>query len=242
MANWLGMKDVMFSAGKLDAARNEANGITRLLGLRPGAKILDLPCGLGRHTLELTHLGFELTGVDITAEFIKQAAAQSNANAARWQQGDMRTFHEADSFDAVLNLYTSFGYFKDPQDDLATLKNFLRNLKPGGRLLIDLMSRDIFLARVPPHYTEARGEDTTLEARHVFSPAESWLESTWTLVKPDERITLHSAMRLYSHDDILRLLHEAGFHQCQAYGDFDGSPYDENAQHLVMVAAKPTHV
>lgn len=111
----------------------EVESILRLLRLRPRARILDVPCGYGRHAVELARRGFQVTGVDISPKLLAQAreAARTRGVAAEFRRGDMRRLRYRQRFDAVLNLFTSFGYFGD-REDLEVLKGFRRALRPGG--------------------------------------------------------------------------------------------------------------
>src|SRR5437870_13900235 len=93
----------------------EIDQLEALLTLRPPCRILELPCGQGRHAIELARRGYDVTGVDLSPYLLRVAKARAEAAGVgvRWLEGDMRRPLAGDTFDLVLNLFTSFGYFFD---------------------------------------------------------------------------------------------------------------------------------
>jgi ubiquinone/menaquinone biosynthesis C-methylase UbiE len=122
---WESMAPKIFSEGHWKNAAAEVDSFIRLLGISPGAKLLDLCCGPGRHALELARRGFHVTAVDRTATYLEQAKerAEQEGLPIEFVLADMRHFRRPGSFDAVLNLYTSFGYFEHPEEDKQVLEN-----------------------------------------------------------------------------------------------------------------------
>ncbi|HVE13274.1 MAG TPA: class I SAM-dependent methyltransferase, partial [Elusimicrobiota bacterium] len=119
--------------------RAEVRILARLLPR--GAKVLDVACGEGRHVLALARRGAGVTGLDFSAPYLAAARRRARAEGlrARFVRGDMRRIPFRGEFDAVLNLWTSFGYFPDPADDLRAARAMLRALKPGGLLVLELI-------------------------------------------------------------------------------------------------------
>lgn len=240
---WANMRAFMFSEQKWLEAEVEVEGLIKLLALPDQATVLDLPCGEGRHSLGLARRGFQVTGVDLTAEFLEEAQRRSYAAGLdlEWLQADMRTFCREDSFDAVINMYTSFGYFHDPKEDSQVLENFYASLKPGGKLLMDLMSREIFARKMKQQSCQIRCDGSILIAEHNFIGNSNWLDNKWTLLDQNEN-HFHEAkmgLRLYSKDELCYIIMKTGFIKIKLYGDFNGSEYGEEACHLVLVAEKP---
>ncbi|MHC4730002.1 MAG: SAM-dependent methyltransferase, partial [Planctomycetota bacterium] len=112
---WDTMAGVMFDRARWEQTPEEVDGLVALLGLAPGAHVLDLGCGPGRHSLELRRRGFSVTGVDLHAPYLEQARREDAE--VEWVHGDMREFCREGVFDAAVNLYSSFGYFEDQEDD-----------------------------------------------------------------------------------------------------------------------------
>ena len=130
-------------------APSEVEAALKLLGLKPKGRVLDLCCGPGRHSLELARRGFAVVGVDNTAGYIAEAKkrAKSEKLKVEFVKGDMRCFRRLGAFDAVINMFTAFGYFKNPRDDRRVLENIHRSLKPGGKLLMEMLGKEILAWR-----------------------------------------------------------------------------------------------
>lgn len=130
---------------KLYAHRDEheaADFISRLITwLQPasGSSILDLGCGSGRHSRHLASMDFDITGLDLSDESIKRAK-QSERSNLHFHKQDMRQPFGTDAFDYVFNLFTSFGYFDGPADDITVIRNVAQSLKAGGHLVLDYMN------------------------------------------------------------------------------------------------------
>ena len=130
---------------KVYAQRDEyeaADFVSRLIGwLQPasGSSILDLACGFGRHSRHLASMGFEVSDLDLSAESINRAK-QGECSNLRFNRQDMRQPFGTDAFHCVFNLFTSFGYFEDPAENLTVIQNVARSLKPSGHLVLDYLN------------------------------------------------------------------------------------------------------
>ena len=145
---WETVAPILFAQRRWSDAPAEVEEVVSLLGIGPGAHILDLCCGVGRHSLELARRGFRVTGVDRTRLYLDRASKQAEAEGLKIEfvQDDMRTFCRPDAFDVVINLFTSFSYFEDPEEDRQVLVNVYRSLKPGGVFVLEMLGKEI-LAR-----------------------------------------------------------------------------------------------
>jgi SAM-dependent methyltransferase len=236
---WRETLPILFPESRIDEAEKEIEQLLCLAGIPSGAAVLDLCCGIGRHSLELARRGFRVTGVDRTRMYLDLAAAGAKRNGLSVElvQEDMRRYRRTESFDAVINLFTSFGYFEDPRDDEKVLDNVYTSLRPGGVLVMQLMSKEV-LARIfrPRDWHEQDGV-LVLEERKVRN-GWSWIETRWTLISGRQRVDLDLSHRLYAASELDALLRERGFREAVSYGDFGGSAYDEKADRLVIVASK----
>ena len=236
---WEKWRRVMFTEERWSNAEKEISEIIDLLKIEPGSNILDLCCGPGRHSLELAKLGFKVTGVDRTHTYLAEAQKRaSNANLSiEFILQDMRTYCNPDSYDAVLNLFTSFGYFEDAQDDKQVVGNVYESLKEGGRFLIELMSKEV-LARL---YRERDWYETdgvlVLEENKLI---DNWskVESRWRMIDGTERSEQVLRLRLYSASELVNLMKTCGFREVKAYGNLGGAEYDHKAERLVVVGLK----
>jgi SAM-dependent methyltransferase len=239
---WSEFAAVMFTPDRWAKTPEGVDRLLERLQLPAGARILDLCCGPGRHSLELARRGYVMTGVDRTAAYLEEAARRAAADRLEieWVREDMRRFLRPESFDGAINLYTSFGFFEDPEDDLLVARNLLASLRPGGRLLLDLQGKEPLARSFRPrdwHWLDPDRGVILLEERRLFS---DWgrIEFTWTLVTETERRSETIRLRLYSGTEMSALLHRAGFTTVQLFGGLDGRPYDHEAARLVAVATK----
>src|SRR5262245_62252316 len=138
-AFWETFGPCMFGAESLARAEAQVDAIVALMGLEAGARVLDLCCGVGRHAIALARRGCLVTGVDRMAAYLDQARERARAAGIEVElvRSDMRTFVRHEAFDAAVNLYTSFGYFDDPLDDLRVARNVAASVRPGGRALFE---------------------------------------------------------------------------------------------------------
>jgi SAM-dependent methyltransferase len=237
---WKTYRQAMFPPQRVDAAREQAGQLVALLGLKPGQRVLDLCCGPGRFSLELARRGYEVTGVDRTRSYLAEARGAARREKLRLEfvQSDMRRFVRPHLFDAVINVFSSFGYFRKQSDDLRVCRNMYRSLRPGGRFLIETLGKEGLVRRYQCRDWSEK-DDTLVLYESV--PVDGWsaLEQRRILIRKGKVAEFRLWMRLYSAAELLGLLGEAGFTKTQAYGGYDGSPYDHQARRLVVVGRKP---
>jgi len=202
-------------------------------------KILDLCCGFGRISAELARMGYAVTGVDITENYLKTAreeAAYENLDI-EYINADARDFKRLNFFDAVVNLYISFGYFSDQKDDLLLLSNAYQSLKKDGCIIIETLGKEIAVRDFVEAEWFERAGFTVLTEYEAF---DSWtfLRNRWILLKDGERLEKTFTQRLYSASELRAILLEAGFDKVEIYGDWDESPYDRKAAKLIAVGRK----
>lgn len=230
----------MFSREHMEVAPEEVDQIIFLLGLRPGAAVLDICCGIGRHSIEFARRGYSVTGVDRTAAYLEKAseAAAAQDLHVEWIHADARAFLRAGAFDLAINLYTSFGYFEDPAENQQMAENILHSLRPGGFLVMDLMGKER-LARVftPRDWRELPDGSLFLQERTIKDDW-TWIENRWILVKEGQRRDFTLGHHLYDGAGLRALLLDAGFESVALYGDMGGAPYDNDARRLVAVGCK----
>ncbi len=236
---WATFAPAIFTSERILSAGQEAGQIVSLLKLQPGANVCDLCCGLGRHSLELARMGYCVTGVDRTALYIEQAGKKAGEQELniRFVQEDMRSFCEPNAFDAVINVFTSFGYFEDPADDKQVIENIYKSLKDGGNFLIDIMGKEV-LARI---FQEKRWrEEDGLIILEEAKVSEDWssIDSRWIIITDGRRDECRFTLRLYSAAELGELLKICGFGKVEVCGDLSGSPYDQTAKRLVVLAHK----
>jgi SAM-dependent methyltransferase len=229
----------MFTPKRWEEIPAKADELIALSGMQPGARVLDLCCGPGRFSLELARRGFKVTGVDRTRAYLEEARQRTEAEnlAIEFVQNDMRQFCRFEGFDVTINLFTSFGYFEDQEDDRQVVANIFCSLKPGGILVLDVAGKEV-IARI---FCERNWEEHDgvifLQERKIRRDW-SWIENRWVMFKDDKRFDYTLSHRLYSAAELTKLLTECGFDEVKIYGDLAGSPYDHQAKRLLAVARK----
>ncbi|MFD3579015.1 class I SAM-dependent methyltransferase [Streptomyces sp. NPDC058644] len=236
---WSDFSETMFSERRR-AETADVVAHSPLLGFPAGSRVLDLCCGPGLYLVPLVRRGYTVTGVDLSAELLKRARAVCDDAAVdvRLIRADMLTHVEPDAYDVVLNVFTSFGYFDDPRDNFQVLRNAHDSLAPGGRLLIDVMGKEVLAGWIGrPQIVELDGayvvqRDTVLD---------SWtrLRTDWTLVRDGVAREASITSFLYSAAELRALFEEAGFTDVECFGGFDGAPYDHRSRRLIVRGTKP---
>lgn len=217
----------------------EAAAVKKMLALKKGARVLDLCCGIGRHSVPLAKMGLDVTGLDLTEGYLEEAraAAKRARVKVRFLQGDMRELSFDSEFDAVVSLFTSFGYYDDAVNQ-QVLHRIARALKPHGRLLLDVMNRDYAIRCWEPWHVEDKPAGTVM-VKHHFDTRTSRITAEWRLIK-NRRLRPIGAfdLRLYSHHELAAMLQTAGLTVTAVLGGFDGEPFAFDSQRLVVVALK----
>jgi SAM-dependent methyltransferase len=236
---WQTFESVLFNTKKLESAGQEVDRVIELLRLQAGAKVLDLCCGVGRHSLELARRGFEVTGLDRTQSYLERARTEAESENLKvdFVLCDARRFCALEEFDAVINMYTAFGYFDEASDDKRVLLNAYASLRPGGKLLIETMSKEI-LARIfqPQQWHEYDGR--ILLQQSQLSDDWSWIKNRWILLEDGRQKEFSFSHRLYCAAELKSLLRRCGFRNVEAFGDLTGAAYDHQAKGLIVLGTK----
>ena len=247
---WINYAPIMYDDNLWEEAPTVADYVTKIAGVKKGDSVLDAACGVGRIAVELAALGMDVTGVDITKPVLEAAAqsAEDEGVSLTLLNQDLRTFTSEKKFDCVINLYTSFGYCNTEEEDMMILRNIAGALKQGGTFIMECTSRETAVM----YFTKGEEFDRTgFHVKTEFSVEGAWegLRSKWTLIPiqaVDENsssttpgiITHTYTQRLYSAPDLCKKMLSCGFSSATAYGDFDLSPYDQNARTMIIVAKK----
>jgi SAM-dependent methyltransferase len=218
----------------------EVDSIIQMLDLKPKAKVLDLCCGYGRHSIELAQRGYKVTGYDLSDFFLKKAEETSKALKLkiRFKKGDMRRLPFKDQFDAVVNMFTSFGYFDKETDDLKVLRGVCRVLKKDGLFLMDLKNREQLIRNFARRRWHPEKDFTVLEDNFFDLFTGRW-ESTRTILFGNGKRSEYSfSLRLYTFAEMLSLLKKAGFLLEAVYGDFDFIEYSLDSPRMILISRK----
>ena len=212
-----------------------------VLGLPSGSRVLDVPCGQGRHAHLLAEAGFDVEGLDYSEPLLKIARRRGTGPNLHYTRGDMRKLPARWSgrFDAVVNLFTSFGLFTNPADDYQVIREFARVLKPGAVLVWHGGSRDGVMARFLSRDWWETTDGTIVAHERSFDPLSGVLEiqSTWRGAgkRPGRR---KHRIRLYTATRLAELCAGAGLIVEEAFDGFDDRPLRRTSSEMLLVARK----
>ncbi len=218
----------------------EVEGITEMLDLPAGARVLDLACGWGRHSIELARAGFRVTGLDLSETLLARARRRAAATGVEveWVRADMREIGRAGEFDAVLSLYSSLGYFLSDEEDLRVLRAAREALRPGGWLLLETMHRDHVVGDYAERDWWETGDGATVwverELDAVEGVSREWLR--WR--KGEESGEKFHALRVRNATEWDALLRAAGFRPVDWYGDWELAPFVHTSADLIVAARR----
>jgi len=217
----------------------EIDQLEALLAIRPPRRILDLPCGQGRHAIELASRGYDVTGVDLSPFMLKVAEERARAAGvrARWLAGDMRAPIAGEKFDVVLNLFTSLGYFADAADDRRVVSAAAAMLVPEGRFVLEMINGERVMARFQEREWFTVGQTAVVEQRSLDRAARRMVVERTVTTPSETEVNLH-AIRLYSGRDVTTILKEAGFGRVDLYGDWSGEPLAPESLRVLAVGTR----
>ena len=215
----------------------EVDFIERVLDLPRGARVLDLCCGYGRHAIELAGRGVTVTGYDLSPVLLARARQDAKRAGVEvtWVEGDMRALAFEGCFDGIINMFTSFGYFEEEDENFRVLRKVGEALKSGGRFLIETVNRDFIVRHFISRVWFRAGERTILEER-AFDPISSRSLVDMTVVVGGKEKRFHHSVRVYSYTEMEMLLAASGLRTVEVFGDFDGSAYSWDAPRMIVLA------
>ena len=220
--------------------RRDVARLLDVLELPVGARILDVPCGQGRHAHLLAESGFDVDGLDYSATLLAKAKERGTGPTLRYTRGDMRKLPSrwTGHFDAVLNLFTSFGFFLDPGDDRRTIAEFARVLRPGGMLIWHGGSRDGVMARFLSRDWWRTDNETLITHERRFDPLSGVLTVATEWTGPDGSGARDHRIRLYTATRLAELCAEAGLIVDAAYDGWHDRPLRRRSTEMLLVARK----
>lgn len=238
-ADYFALHDPLFTE---ERSRSEVAGMRELLGLPFGARVLDAPCGWGRHSALLAESGCQVVGADLSPDLLRHAprvARHDDQGSAAYAAADLRALPFPDAtFDAVLNVFTSLGLFLNDADDIAALEEARRVLARGGALLLESMHRDDVIASYAERDTWSLPDGTEIRVRRRFDPVAGISHEKLRWRRGSDSGRKEHRLRLRTATEIDALLGAAGFGHVEYYGGWDGAPLHHRAESLIAVARR----
>jgi ubiquinone/menaquinone biosynthesis C-methylase UbiE len=228
----------IYNHRNVEQAGREVAQMMQWLRLPNQAKVLDLCCGMGRHSISLASLGFDVTGFDLSKVLLAEAGAKDTASTVHWIQGDMRSLpFPKHAYDAVVNLFTSFGYFDQDEENRKVLLEMDKVLKPRGKWIIDYLNPNVVVSRL---IHESERKENSLTIREVRT-LENGMVKKQIAVCEEEGSSRHyvEQVKLYTFSDFKRMLQDTSLVVDQAYGDYLGSGYvATSSPRMILVGHK----
>jgi len=230
---------------KIYSSRNESEAkkiikfAVQVLNLHAGQKVLDLACGYGRNSVECAKSRLKVFGLDLSPELLSLAQRKGSENGYKipFVRGDMRDIPFYDKFDAVLSLFTSFGYFESDVENEKVIRAVARALKVGGLFLFDYLN----IIRTLPNMTikDTRVKDNIKVIQERFYDKET--------NRIEKKITIHDdgdireyveSVRAYHLIDLLQFFENAGLNCTAVFGDYDIHPFTQHSPRLILIGEK----
>ncbi len=197
--------------------------------------ILDLACGKGRHAIYLNKKGYTVTGIDLSERSIQHNKKYESPTLS-FHVHDMRNEFRKANFDYVFNLFTSFGYFENAEDNIKTLQAIHSNLKPNGVLILDYFNTKKAIEQLVPKEVIIRGE-TVFDIEKTMVNGFIFKNISFTAKGNEHHFT--EKVQLFSLKDFEECFHQSGFEMVNIFGDYRLRLYDEDtSDRLIMVVKK----
>ena len=232
---WFGEEyHVLYPHRDEEEARRAVALVQRSAPWRAGERVLDLACGAGRHAAELERLGARVVGLDLSPSMLRRARQRARAPLVR---GDMRALpFAAGGFAVAVNLFTSFGYFRDDAEHHLVVRQVAEALRSGGRFVIDYLNADHVRRTLRRKTEEINGAPTEVRVRRRFSEEGRYVVKE--IEMGAENRSFQERVRLFSPAELEGLLTGAGFRVDDAFGDYDGGPLDERSTRTILVGTR----
>ena len=206
------------------------------LDTQEGERFLDLACGKGRHAIQLNRKGFDVTGVDLSRNSIREAKTYES-ESLRFDVHDMRLIYDREKgFDKILNLFSSFGYFRTEGENFRVIKSAAEQLRAGGELVIDFMNTQRTVQTLKAReLKEVNGIRFHIQ-RYIDQGV---LIKRIAFQDGGQDHEFHEKLRILFDNDLQFMLERAGMKVKDRFGDYALNPYDRrDSERLILIAEK----
>ena len=226
---------ILYQNRSLTEAEDFIKKLTENLHLANHAKVLDLACGKGRHAITLNKLGFDVLGIDLSTESIKYAKQFENDHL-KFEVHDMREVYHPNEFDAVFNLFTSFGYFEDYNDNFKVFEAVKQQIKEKGIFVLDYLNAEKVVSTMVPY--EEKLIDNIL-FKITKSVENGFVKKEIDFTDNGETFHFEEYVRLIYFNDFKKIYETAGFELKNAFGNYNLADFDEKtSDRLILVLKK----
>ena len=224
-----------------ERTKNEVDFLVRTLGIKRGSKILDCPCGHGRHSIELASRGYKVTSQDINTFFLRKAKeiAKRASVSVKWITGDMRDIKFENYFDVALNLFTSFGYLENEDEDLKVIKQASKCLRTGGKFVLDVINRDRIISSFKKLDWCILNDQSIIVSKRKYDIVRGLnIEERIRIDKKGKRKTVNIIHRLYTIPELISMFNNSDLAVNGLYGNYNGGPITLTSKRYILIAEK----
>ncbi len=220
-----------------DDAKVLLNLILPDLNLQPNAKILDLGCGNGRHSINLAKLGYDVTGLDLSANLLSIAKQEAERQKIKinFVEADMRYFKLFPPFNAIFSFFTSFGFFDDDRENFSVFRNVSDHLAKDGVYVFDYLNESFIRKNLVAEDVQKKGDFTIILKRWI---EKDMVKKTVRIEKKNEILEFEESVKLYPFEMISEVLTNFGLEVTHSWGDYSGIPFSKDAPRIILTAKK----
>lgn len=197
-------------------------------------KFVDIACGKGRHSIYLNKKGFNVVGYDLSVQSIEEANKTAKKGLSFYVH-DMRQLFRTNHFNYAFNLFTSFGYFKSKRDELNALKASAKNLKTGGKLVIDFFNREKVIETLISFEKKLIDDIEFNISKEIKN---NQVIKTIQFNIKGKSYSFQESVKLLSLNDFNNYLSQANLKITHTFGDYELNAFKHNSDRLIIIAEK----
>lgn len=223
-----------------EITNSEVRFLLNETSIQPQSSVLDLCCGTGRHSIRFAELGYNVTGLDISPDFLKIANEKSlkSSLSVEWIKRDMRDIPFVNKFDLTFIMFGAWGYFEEDRENYIVLEEINKSLKMNGHFILDFLNHDWIVHNFQPTHWVKREIGYYLEKR-ILDIQNGRLNTESIVIKRDGSILeWETSTRAYTLIEIKNMLQQAGFNIINIYGNLERQSSDLNSPRLLFHAQK----
>ena len=233
---WFGEEYLRLYPHRDDADAGAAVALVDGLFPLAGRRVLDLACGPGRHAAQLAARGARVVGLDLSLPLLARARTRTGGTVPVVRADMRRLPFRAETFDMVVNLFTSFGYFADDAQHQAVLTNAATLLRPGGTFVLDFLNAAAVRRYLVPREERVVGSQRVVIRRCIAPEGHHVVKEMHLL---DDGRSFVERVRLFTGDELIALMRDAGLDVRHRFGNYDGSPFSDAAPRVILMGSRP---
>jgi len=223
-------------------ARWIINLLQRSIPVNTRSSVLDIACGSGRHSLELARRGFDVTGFDLSKFLISEAKkglkeSKEKDLKVNFLIKDMRYFNFKNSFDIAVNIFTSFGYFDNDEENFSVIRNVSDSLKSGGYFVFDFLNKRYLEDNLISITKQKHGSTSVIQRRKI---EDGFVKKIITISEGDKILEFNETLRLYSLIEFKKAFEGYGLMIRNLFGDYFGNKFHRTKSQRLIIIAKKT--